>query len=70
MLPGPVATNIGATGAPKVTWALERVRLAQTLMGPRLQPDEIAAAISWLASDEASNINGATLTTDSGWSAA
>jgi NAD(P)-dependent dehydrogenase (short-subunit alcohol dehydrogenase family) len=70
VLPGPVATNIGATGAPKVGWAMERARLAQATMGPRAQPDEIAAAISWLASDEASNINGATLAADAGWSAA
>jgi NAD(P)-dependent dehydrogenase (short-subunit alcohol dehydrogenase family) len=70
VLPGPVETNIGATGAPKVPWAMERARLAQATMGPRAQPDEIAVAISWLASDEASNINGATLAADAGWSAA
>jgi hypothetical protein len=40
VLPGPVATTIGATGAPKVAWVMERVRQAQ--------PNEIAAAISWL----------------------
>jgi NAD(P)-dependent dehydrogenase (short-subunit alcohol dehydrogenase family) len=49
---------------------MERARLAQATMGPRAQPDEIAAAVSWLASEEASNINGATLAADAGWSAA
>jgi hypothetical protein len=48
VLPGPVATTIGATGAPKVAWVMERVRLVQATMGPQAQPNEIAAAISWL----------------------
>ncbi|HEX7464888.1 MAG TPA: SDR family oxidoreductase, partial [Actinomycetota bacterium] len=34
------------------------------------QPDEITTAVSWLASDEASEVNGAILTADGGWSAA
>jgi NAD(P)-dependent dehydrogenase (short-subunit alcohol dehydrogenase family) len=33
-------------------------------------PDEIAGLLSWLASDEASNVNGAVITADGGWSAA
>ena len=34
------------------------------------EPDQIAAAISWLASAEASDVNGAVLTVDGGWSVA
>ena len=33
------------------------------------KPDEIAAVVSWLASDEASNVNGAAVTADGGWTA-
>ena len=33
-------------------------------------PDEIAAALSWLASAEASFINGALVTADGGWATA
>jgi NAD(P)-dependent dehydrogenase (short-subunit alcohol dehydrogenase family) len=33
-------------------------------------PEEIAAAITFLASKEAGNINGAILAVDDGWSAA
>jgi NAD(P)-dependent dehydrogenase (short-subunit alcohol dehydrogenase family) len=70
VLPGPVATGIGVTAAPKVPWAIERSRLAMAAMPPAAQPDQVAATISWLACDEASNVNGAVLTCDAGWSAA
>lgn len=70
VLPGPVITNIGTTAAPRVPWAMERAQLSMATMPAPAQPDEIAAAISWLASDEASNINGATMTADGGWSTA
>ena len=33
-------------------------------------PDEIATAISWLASAEASNVNGLVMPSDGGWTAA
>lgn len=43
----------------------------EAAMPPRAaQPDQIAAAISWLACDEASDVNGALLTADGGWCAA
>jgi NAD(P)-dependent dehydrogenase (short-subunit alcohol dehydrogenase family) len=32
-------------------------------------PDEIAAVISWLASAEAGNVNGAVVVADGGWMA-
>ena len=70
VVPGPVETNIGATASPKVAWAMERAQLAMATMGRAAKPDEIAAAISWLASDEATNVNGAALAVDGGWSAA
>jgi short-subunit dehydrogenase len=68
VLPGPVATSIGTTAAPRSPWAFERDEQAMATMGPPAQPDQIAAAISWLGSDEASNINGAIVTADNGWS--
>jgi NAD(P)-dependent dehydrogenase (short-subunit alcohol dehydrogenase family) len=70
VLPGPVATGIGASSAPHAAWAMERAMAALAAMPPTANPDEIATAVSWLASDEASNINGAVLAADGGWSAA
>ena len=66
--PGPVATSIEAP------W---RSTLAGQVLGPIMQatippiarPEELAATITWLASDEASNVNGAILACDGGWSA-
>ena len=66
--PGPVATNIQAP------W---RSELAGHVLAPILQatvpriarPEEQAAAITWLASDDASDVNGVILACDGGWSA-
>jgi NAD(P)-dependent dehydrogenase (short-subunit alcohol dehydrogenase family) len=66
--PGPVATNIEAPF---------RSQHAATVLGPIMQTtipptaaaEEVAAAIVWLLSDEASNVNGAILPCDGGWSA-
>ncbi|MES2170038.1 MAG: SDR family NAD(P)-dependent oxidoreductase [Actinomycetota bacterium] len=65
--PGAVKTNIEAPF--KSAWAQERLG---PLMGsiPRFaEAEELAASITWLASDEASNVNGAILPVDGGWSA-
>jgi NAD(P)-dependent dehydrogenase (short-subunit alcohol dehydrogenase family) len=71
VLPGAVATGIGASAAPTVPWAMQRAQLSMATMPPTpAQPDEIAAVASWLASDEASNVNGALVSADGGWSAA
>lgn len=71
VLPGAVATNIGTTSVPKVPWAMERAMLSMAPMNPKpADPDQIASAISWLASDEASNVNGATMLADGGWASA
>ena len=71
VLPGAVETGIGTTAAPRVAWAMERAQLSMATMPPTpAQPDQIATVISWLASDEASNVNGALVSADGGWSAA
>jgi len=71
VLPGAVATAIGATATPRVPWAMDRAMLSMATMPPApADADAIASAISWLASAEAANINGATLLDDGGWSAA
>ncbi|HXH22818.1 MAG TPA: SDR family NAD(P)-dependent oxidoreductase [Dehalococcoidia bacterium] len=68
--PGGVATNIGRTATPRSQWGLERLAPYHALAGGMAQPDEIATLLSWLASDEASNVNGAIITADRGWTAA
>lgn len=70
VLPGPVQTGIAATAMPTTSWAIERAGVALASAPPVAQPDQIAAVVSWLASDEASNVNGAVVTSDGGWSAA
>jgi NAD(P)-dependent dehydrogenase (short-subunit alcohol dehydrogenase family) len=70
VLPGPVETGIGTSSQPRSDWVMERAQRKLASMGPVAQPDQIATVISWLASDEASNVNGAVVTSDGGWSAA
>lgn len=71
VLPGPVATGIGTSASPDSSWAMERASLKFATMPPApAKPDQIATVISWLASEEASNVNGALVTSDGGWSAA
>jgi NAD(P)-dependent dehydrogenase (short-subunit alcohol dehydrogenase family) len=70
VLPGAVNTGIGATADPRSGWAMQRATLAMATMPAAAEPDEIATLISWLASGEASNVNGACVTADGGWAAA
>ena len=65
--PGAVATNIEAP------W---RSQYAQGVLGPIMgatvtgaaTPEQVAATITWLLSDDASNVNGAIVACDGGWS--
>lgn len=70
VLPGPVETGIGATASPDSAWAMERAQLSMATIQRMAKPDELATSISWLASDEAVNVNGAVLLSDGGWGAA
>ena len=65
--PGPVATNIQATFASE---------LGQSRLGPLLEvippvaePAQLAASITFLLSDDGTNVSGAVLASDGGWSA-
>jgi len=66
--PGAVATNIEAPF--KSAWAGERLRpFLQTTVPPVAQAEQLAAAITWLLSDDSSNVSGAILADDGGWAA-
>jgi NAD(P)-dependent dehydrogenase (short-subunit alcohol dehydrogenase family) len=67
--PGAVATGIGSTADPHDPADIERWLPLLGTATRIAEPDEIAAVISWLASDEAGNVNGGILTADGGWSA-
>lgn len=66
--PGGVKTNIVAEF--RSAWAGERLGpFMRTNVPPPAEPEELAAAITWLLSDDASNVTGAVLASDGGWSA-
>ena len=65
--PGSVATNIEAPFHSE--WAGQRLGpIMQATVPPAAQPEELAAAITWLLSDDSANVNGAVLMSDGGWS--
>ncbi len=70
--PGAVATGIGmGSGVPSEAGLARVVPLLQGSAPSRVSsPDELAAAIAFLASSDASYINGAILPVDGGWYAA
>jgi len=66
--PGAVATNIEAPMGSE--YAAGRVGpLLQVVVPPVAQPEQLAAAITWLLSDDSANVNGVLLPSDGGWSA-
>lgn len=66
--PGGVRTNIGAEFASRLAMARLGPRM-QVVVPPPAQPEEVAAAITFLLSDDSPNVTGAILPSDGGWSA-
>lgn len=65
--PGPVRTNIDAPM--KSSFAAGRVGpIMQVTVPTPADADRLAAAITWLLSDDSLNVNGAILPSDGGWS--
>jgi NAD(P)-dependent dehydrogenase (short-subunit alcohol dehydrogenase family) len=65
--PGAVITNIEAPF--RSAWAGERVGpILQSVVPPAADSSELAAAITWLLSDDSANVNGTILMSDGGWS--
>ena len=66
--PGAIATNIEAKFSSQM--AMERLGpLMQLVIPPLAQPEELAALITFLLSGNSSNISGAIIACDGGWSA-
>lgn len=64
--PGAVKTNIEAPFASQFT--AERLGpLMQAVVPPPAEPEQLAAAITWLLSDDSTNVSGVILPSDGGW---
>ncbi len=66
--PGGVQTNIGGDFASNLALARLGPRM-QVVVPPIAQPEELAALISYLLSDDSPNVNGAIMPSDGGWTA-
>jgi NAD(P)-dependent dehydrogenase (short-subunit alcohol dehydrogenase family) len=63
--------GIGTFPAASAQWAFERQLVGIAVGGmKKVDPDEIATALPWLASAEASNVNGIVMPVDGGWKSA
>ncbi|GGC83251.1 hypothetical protein GCM10011512_07510 [Tersicoccus solisilvae] len=65
--PGPVATNIQATFGSEL--GQQRIGAAMTTLPPVAEPEQLAASITFLLSDDGTNVSGAILPSDGAWSA-
>lgn len=65
--PGPVATNIQATFASRL--GQERVGAAMAVLPPIAEAAQVAASITFLLSDDGTNVTGVLLPSDGGWAA-
>lgn len=68
--PGAVNTNISASMKNINPFGMERTKTVQGVIPKVGEPEEIANAALFLATDEASFVNGTVLTVDGGWTAA
>lgn len=66
---GAVNTALDRTAVPRNQWGYDRLKKRRRLCERVAEPDEIATPISWLSCAEASNVNGAVITSDGGWTA-
>jgi NAD(P)-dependent dehydrogenase (short-subunit alcohol dehydrogenase family) len=65
--PGPVATNIEAKYGSEM--GKERIQMAMAILPPVAEAMQLAASITFLLSDDGTNVNGAILPSDGGQSA-
>ena len=65
--PGPVMTGIEARFDSQ--WGAKRVQQAMAILPPVVGPEQLAASITFLLSDDGVNLNGVILPSDGGWSA-
>jgi len=69
--PGPIETPMLAAGSAETNLARrERERVRNRLLLGRIgQPEDVAALVAFLLSDQAKNMTGSVITTDGGWTA-
>jgi NAD(P)-dependent dehydrogenase (short-subunit alcohol dehydrogenase family) len=65
--PGGVATGMSISGSPS-EFGQERMRDFMNVMPPIVVPEQLAASITFLLSDDGVNVSGAVLPSDGGWS--